>query len=150
MTSIQSLVRDTDSCAKAAADGQVGMRPDAGKQQGDYRKIIEDINAMLDSIVAPLKLAAENASMLAMSADELTAVSDRMAASAEETSVQANVVSTVSEQVSRNVASVATASEEMQASIREISKNANDSARVAKNAVAVAHSTNETMQKLGV
>jgi hypothetical protein len=59
------------------------------------------------------------------------------------------VVSAASEQVSRNVASVATASEEMQASIREISKNANDSARVAKNAVSVAQSTNETMKKLG-
>jgi methyl-accepting chemotaxis protein len=37
----------------------------------------------------------------------------------------------------------------MQASIREISKNANDSARVAKNAVNVAFTTNETMKKLG-
>jgi methyl-accepting chemotaxis protein len=37
----------------------------------------------------------------------------------------------------------------MQASIREISKNANDSARVAKNAVTAAQSTNETMRKLG-
>ena len=37
----------------------------------------------------------------------------------------------------------------MQASIREISKNANDSARVAKNAVSVASTTNETMKKLG-
>lgn len=34
----------------------------------------------------------------------------------------------------------------MQASIREISKNGNDSARVAKNVVAVAYSTDETMQ----
>jgi len=37
----------------------------------------------------------------------------------------------------------------MQASIREIAKNANESARVAKNAVNVAHSTNETVKKLG-
>src|SRR4029077_10779010 len=35
-------------------------------------------------------------------------------------------------------------------SIREIAKNANESARVAKNAVTVAHSTNETVKKLGV
>jgi methyl-accepting chemotaxis protein len=37
----------------------------------------------------------------------------------------------------------------MQASIREISKNANDSARVAKNAVIVAQSTTDTIMKLG-
>ena len=72
-----------------------------------------------------------------------------MAGNAEETATQANVVSAASEQVSKNVASVASASEEMQASIREISKNANESARVAKNAVSVAHSTNETVKKLG-
>jgi methyl-accepting chemotaxis protein len=72
-----------------------------------------------------------------------------MASTAEETAVQANVVSAASEQVSRNVASVATASEQMQASIREISKNANDSARVAKNAVGMALTTNDTMKKLG-
>ena len=62
-----------------------------------------------------------------------------MAGNAEETATQANVVSAASEEVSKNVASVASASEEMQASIREISKNANESARVAKNAVSVAH-----------
>ena len=38
------------------------------------------------------------------------------------------------------MASVASASEQMQSSIREIAKNANESARVAKNAVNVAQS----------
>jgi chemotaxis signal transduction protein len=60
-----------------------------------------------------------------------------------------NVVSAASEQVSTNVSSVASASQQMQASIREIAKNANESARVAKNAVSVAHTTNETVKKLG-
>jgi methyl-accepting chemotaxis protein len=149
MTSINSLVADAEAGAKAAANGQLGQRSDASNQHGDYRKIIQGINATLDSIVSPLKLTAENARTLATSADELTAVSNQMAANAEETSVQANVVSAASEQVSRNIASVATASEEMQASIREIAKNANDSARVAKDAVTMAQSTNETMQRLG-
>jgi methyl-accepting chemotaxis protein len=149
MGSIDNLVTDVNACAREAAAGNMGLRPDASKQQGDYRKIIESLNRMLDSIIAPLKITAENASTLASSSEELTAVSQQMAGNAEETSVQANVVSAASEQVSRNVASVATASEEMQASIREIAKNANESARVAKNAVDVAHSTNETMRKLG-
>jgi methyl-accepting chemotaxis protein len=149
MISIDSLVTDADMLAKSAANGRVGVRGDASKQQGGYRRIIEGINSTLEAIVEPLKATAENASSLASSAEELTAVSQGMASTAEETAVQANVVSAASEQVSRNVASVATASEEMQASIREISKNANDSARVAKNAVAVAQTTNETMRKLG-
>jgi methyl-accepting chemotaxis protein len=148
-SNIQALVNDTNMLAKAAVDGKVGTRAEAGKHQGEYRKIIEGVNLTLEAVAAPLKSTAENASTLASSSEELTAVSQSMASTAEETAVQANVVSAASEQVSRNVASVATASEEMQASIREISKNANDSARVAKNAVSVAQSTNETMKKLG-
>jgi methyl-accepting chemotaxis protein len=147
--SLQNLVADADLLSSSAAKGRFDIRADASKHHGDYRKIIEGVNQTLEAIVAPLRTTSESASTLASSSEELTAVSQVMASTAEETAVQANVVSAASEQVSRNVASVATASEQMQASIREISKSANDSARVAKNAVSVAHSTNETMRKLG-
>jgi methyl-accepting chemotaxis protein len=146
---LQNLVADTAMLAKAASEGRLGIRSEVEKQQGAYRKIMEGLNQTLDTIAEPLKATAENASTLASSSEELTAVSQQMAGNAEETAVQANVVSAASEEVSKNVASVASASEEMQASIREISKNANDSARVAKNAVSVASTTNETMKKLG-
>jgi methyl-accepting chemotaxis protein len=148
-TNINGLIADTDELAKAAAEGKLGTRADASKHQGDYRKIVEGINKTLEMVVEPLKITAQNASTLASSSEELTAVSQQMAGNAEETATQANVVSAASEEVSKNVASVASASEEMQASIREIAKNANESARVAKNAVNVAHSTNETVKKLG-
>ncbi len=148
-TNISKLIEDTDELAKAAAEGKLGKRADAGKHKGDYRKIVEGINKTLEMVVEPLKVTAQNASTLASSSEELTAVSQQMAGNAEETATQANVVSAASEEVSKNVASVASASEEMQASIREIAKNANESARVAKNAVNVAHSTNETVKKLG-
>jgi PAS domain S-box-containing protein len=148
-TNIHALIADTDSLVKAGAEGKLGTRADATRHVGDYRKIIEGINKTLEMVVEPLKVAAQNATSLASSSEELTAVSQQMAGNAEETATQANVVSAASEQVSANVASVASASEQMQSSIREISKNANESARVAKNAVSVAHSTNETVKKLG-
>ena len=148
-TNISKLIADTDELVKAGAEGKLGTRADAGRHQGDYRKIVEGINKTLEMVVEPLKVTAQNASALASSSEELTAVSQQMAGNAEETATQANVVSAASEEVSKNVASVASASEEMQASIREIAKNANESARVAKNAVSVAHSTNETVKKLG-
>jgi methyl-accepting chemotaxis protein len=146
---INALVADTAALAKAAAEGRVGVRADAAKHQGDYRKIVEGVNQTLEAIVEPLKVTAQNATTLASSSEELTAVSQQMAGNAEETATQANIVSAASEQVSKNVSSVASASEEMQSSIREIAKNANESARVAKNAVSVAHTTNETVKKLG-
>lgn len=90
-----------------------------------------------------------NAQALASSSEELTAISQQLAGNAEETASQANVVSAASEEVSKNVSVVATGSEEMLVSIREISKSANESARVAKSAVAVAEATNQTISKLG-
>jgi methyl-accepting chemotaxis protein len=148
-TNINTLVTDTSMMAQAAADGRVGVRADVTKHRGAYRTIVEGVNHTVDAIAEPLKITAQNATTLAASSEELTAVSQQMAGNAEETATQANVVSAASEEVSRNVASVAAASEEMQASIREISKNANESARVAKNAVRVAQATNETVKKLG-
>jgi methyl-accepting chemotaxis protein len=51
--------------------------------------------------------------------------------------------------VSKNVQTVATASEEMSSSIKEISKNAAEAARIATGAVSTAHTTNATITKLG-
>lgn len=86
---------------------------------------------------------------LAGAAQELTSVSQQMAANSEQTAAQAGVVSAAAEQVSRNVGTVAAAAEEMQSSIREISRNASEAARVATSAVKVAESTNSTVLKLG-
>jgi methyl-accepting chemotaxis protein len=148
-SNISGLAADATMLAQAAADGKVGTRADESKHEGAYRTIIRGVNQTMEAIVEPLKVTAQNATTLASSAEELTAVSQQMAGNAEETATQANIVSAASEQVSTNVASVASASEQMQSSIREIAKNANESARVAKNAVSVAHTTNDTVKKLG-
>lgn len=146
---LKALVADAEMLSKSATAGNLAIRADASKHPGDFRKIVDGINKALDTVVEPLRMTGQNAATMASSSEELTAVSQQMAGNAEETAVQANVVSAASEEVSKNVSSVAAAAEEMQLSIREISKNANDSARVAKNAVNAANATNETVKKLG-
>ncbi|HXB69858.1 MAG TPA: methyl-accepting chemotaxis protein [Candidatus Acidoferrales bacterium] len=146
---INALVADTGTMAKAAVDGRMGVRADVTRHRGAYRTIVEGVNQTVEAIAEPLRIMAQNAETLASSSEELTAVSQQMAGTAEETATQANIVSAASEEISKNVTSVASASEQMQASIREIAKNANASARVAKNAVSVAQTTNVTVKKLG-
>ena len=146
---INGLADDVSLLAKASVDGKLGVRADATKHQGEFRKIVEGFNNTLETVVEPLKFAANQASSLASSAEELTAVSGQMASNAEETATQANVVSAASEQVSKNVSVVASGSDQMQSSIREISKSANEAAKVAKTAVGVAETTNGTIAKLG-
>src|SRR5579862_1305317 len=98
---ISGLADDVNTLAQSSASGRLGVRADASKHRGEYRKIVEGFNKTLDIVVDPLKVAASQASALASSAEELTAVSNQMASNAEETATQANVVSAASEQVSK-------------------------------------------------
>jgi methyl-accepting chemotaxis protein len=56
---INALVADANMLSKAAVDGKLDTRADATKHQGDYRKIVEGVNATLDSVIGPLNVAAE-------------------------------------------------------------------------------------------
>jgi methyl-accepting chemotaxis protein len=51
---INALVADANMLAGAAVDGRLGTRADAGRHQGEYRKIIEGVNRAIDSIVGHL------------------------------------------------------------------------------------------------
>jgi methyl-accepting chemotaxis protein len=120
-----------------------------GEYVGDHAAIKTSINTMVGDLRGSIKDIAQNAQALGASSEELSAISQQMAANAEETAAQTGIVSAASEQVSRNLTVVATSSEEMLASIREIAKSANEAAKMAKEAVSVADSTNQTVQRLG-
>jgi methyl-accepting chemotaxis protein len=56
---VNSLITDTDLLTKAAVQGKLATRADAGKHQGDYKKIVQGINETLDAVIGPLNVAAE-------------------------------------------------------------------------------------------
>jgi methyl-accepting chemotaxis protein len=141
-------VKEASVVLSKIAGGDLAARVE-GQYRGDHARIKDDLNKMASNLQESFRTIGQNAQALASSSEELTAVSHQMAGNAEETATQANVVSAASEQVSRNVATVASGGEQMQSSIREIAKNANEAARVAKNAVHSATATNVTVTKLG-
>lgn len=57
--SINGLIADTMSLSETAVEGKLSNRADATKHHGDYRRIIEGINATLDAVIGPLNMAAE-------------------------------------------------------------------------------------------
>jgi methyl-accepting chemotaxis protein len=120
-----------------------------GSYTGDHAAMKDSINTMVRDLRGSMQQIGQNAQGLGTSSEELTAISQQMAANAEETAAQTGVVSAASEQVSKNLTVVATSSEQMLASIREIAKSANEAAKMAKNAVSFAESTNQTVQQLG-
>jgi methyl-accepting chemotaxis protein len=120
-----------------------------GTYSGEYRTVQTALNAAVGEMRRAIGLIGDNATTLASSAQQLSSVATQMGATAEETSSQAGVVSAASEEVSRNVQTVATGTQEMTASIREIAKSAAEAASVARQSVAVAEQTNETVGQLG-
>ena len=145
---VKEAIRTLIEQCTALADGRFNhsvfdrSAPCAGKFGGAFARIRENFRGSMVQI-------SQSASALSASAEELTAVSQQMSSNAEETAVQADVVANSSEEVSKRVAVVASSLEEMQISIREISKAANESASVARNAVGAAESANLTVQRLG-
>jgi methyl-accepting chemotaxis protein len=55
---IQALVNDMDELSRAAVEGKLAARAEAGRHRGDYRKITEGVNATLDAVIGPLNMAA--------------------------------------------------------------------------------------------
>ncbi|PKN48662.1 MAG: methyl-accepting chemotaxis protein, partial [Deltaproteobacteria bacterium HGW-Deltaproteobacteria-16] len=55
---INLLVSDAGMLSQAAVDGRLSTRADATRHQGDFRKVVEGVNATLDSVIRPLNVAA--------------------------------------------------------------------------------------------
>ena len=56
---LKALIVDTDVLVQAAVKGQLATRADAGKHGGDFRKIVEGVNATLDAVIGPLNVSAD-------------------------------------------------------------------------------------------
>lgn len=56
---INALVTDANMLAKAAVEGKLATRADAGKHQGDFRAVVDGVNKTLDAVINPLKVAAD-------------------------------------------------------------------------------------------
>jgi methyl-accepting chemotaxis protein len=58
VTALQALIKDANALAEAGVAGQLDARADAARHQGEYRRIVEGVNATLDAIVTPINEAA--------------------------------------------------------------------------------------------
>ena len=58
MENLQALVTDSVELSSAAVEGRLSARADASQHRGEYRKVIEGVNATLDAVVAPVQEAA--------------------------------------------------------------------------------------------
>jgi methyl-accepting chemotaxis protein len=89
---LQGLIADTDMLSQASQDGRIQVRAEAHKHHGDFRKIVEGINATLESIVSPIITVKAAVDSISTAAKEISAGNadlshrtEQQAASLEET-----------------------------------------------------------------
>jgi methyl-accepting chemotaxis protein len=55
---LNAMLADAALLSKAAVEGKLATRADAGKHDGDYRRIIQGVNDTLDAVIGPLNFSA--------------------------------------------------------------------------------------------
>jgi methyl-accepting chemotaxis protein len=108
------------------------------QRNAEMRQMADDFESTVGQIVEAISSAST----------ELEASAGTLTATAVRSHELSAVVSAASEEAATNVHSVASAAEELTSSVNEISRQVQDSARVAKEAVTQAHQTNQRVGEL--
>ncbi len=146
--SILRPVRELGSVIDALARGDLTRRSNV-RGRDELGRMAAALDDAVDSMRNSLRTIGGNAASLAGSAAELTGVAERTGAASDDTNSRITVAAGEAEQISRNVHSVAAGSEQMGLSIREISHNTSEAARIAAVAVAESSRATETVRQLG-
>lgn len=126
--SLTNLVGDTRRLTEGVLAGDLRAAGRSAVFQGAYRDLCEGLTRIIATMADTLRPISRHAVILANSSSELTAVIKG---------------------VQENIGGVSTATEEIYASVKEISKNSFEAARIAGDAVGIADRSGETVTKLG-
>ncbi len=128
---INLLVADSALLVKAAVDGSLGVRADAGKHEGDFRKIVEGVNQTLDAVLEPIQ---EAAGVIAQIADQDLTVRVEGKYRGDHAAIKDNVnrmgtdLRSSIQQIAQSASVLASASEELTASSQQMAGNAEETA----------------------
>jgi methyl-accepting chemotaxis protein len=106
---VNRLVDDTNMLSEAATDGRVTVRADVSLHHGDFRKVVEGVNATLETIVAPIIAVSEAIETINTASGEislgnmdLSARTEQQAASLEETAASMEELASTVKQNTEN------------------------------------------------
>ena len=130
-TAVQAMVTDANLLAQATVAGELATRADAAKHQGDYRKVVEGLNAVMVAVNTPVQEL--NEVLGALESGDLTLSMKRSYSGTwdELKSAVNNMVKKLSEvvtDVNTGAQALASASEEVSATAQSLSQSANEQA----------------------
>uniref|UniRef100_Q07J04 Methyl-accepting chemotaxis sensory transducer n=1 Tax=Rhodopseudomonas palustris (strain BisA53) TaxID=316055 RepID=Q07J04_RHOP5 len=136
---VEACKLNAETKARDEAEAEIRQRERAAAQRRD------DMNRLADNFEHAIGEIVETVSS---ASTELEASAGTLTSTAERAQALTVRVAHASEEASTNVQSVASASEEMTSSVNEISRQVQNSARIAGHAVAQARHTNERVEEL--
>ena len=77
---VSAMMSDAMMLSNAAIEGKLSTRADANRHQGEYRKVIEGVNATLDAVINPLNVAARYVDDISQGLAESSGILQAMAA----------------------------------------------------------------------
>ena len=109
IAAVNNLVSDANMLAQAANEGRITTRADASQHQGDFCKVVEGVNATLETIVKPIiavKAAVETittaAGEISTGNSDLSARTEQQASSLEETAASMEELASTVKQNAEN------------------------------------------------
>ena len=149
MEAIDALVADVGVLSKAAVEGRLSIRADASQHQGEYRKVIEGVNATLNAVAAPAE-AARTALERVVEGDLTARVAGNFQG---DHAVTKDAINQMSEklsgsmaQIGRDAQALASSSEELSAVSHQMSANAEETAAQSNVVSAAAEQVTKNLQ----
>lgn len=145
---LQTKVDQILRVVRAASEGDLSQELDTSSSDS-LGQMAQGLAHLFTSLRDSIRRILQHSQSIAVSAERLMALSNDMASDASGTFGKAKVLTHASGEVSKNLSILVSGGEEMLRSIRLISKSSNESARVAKDAVASAGNAKVTISELG-
>lgn len=131
---MQDVIKDSNMLAQAAAEGRVSVRADASKHQGDFRRIVEGINATLQTIVDPILI--------------VKGATDSINTAAKEIAAGSADLSHRTEEQASSLEETAASMEELAATVKQNAENAKQANQLTANASQVAIKGGEVVKQV--
>src|SRR5579872_7392669 len=149
MSNIEGLIADAAKLSSAAVAGKLSTRADATKHSGDFRKIVEGVNATLDAVIGPVQEAGGVLKKIA--AGDLTAqvIGNYQGDHADiknDINAMTEALRASMRSISDNARSLSSASEELTATSQQMSANAEETSAQANVVSASAEQVNKNLQ----
>jgi len=130
-THLKALITDANLLVEAAVAGKLSTRADAGKHGGDFRKIVEGVNATLDAVVGPLQdvgLVLDKMAGGDLTSQVVTEYAGDFGRLRTAVNTLANQVREAMQQIGANATSLVSAAEELNKVSQQMSASADETA----------------------